>query len=144
MVVIDEMLARRAWPDGDAVGQSLTLLWTGDPAEVTVVGVLEHPRLYDLMSESREQMYLPQGQGGLGRLSYFAVRTAGDPIAMADAVRGAVWELDDNLPIDELRPMTAYVDDSMAAPQFALVIMTLFGGLALVLASAPMDSVSYL
>ncbi len=135
VVVVDEMLARRAWPDGNAVGQSLTLPGTGNATTVTVVGVLEHPRLYDLMSESREQLYLPREQRGGGRRSYFAVRTAGDPILMADAVRGAIWDLDDNLPIDELRPMTAYVDDSMAAPQFALVVMTLFGGLALVLAA---------
>ncbi len=135
VVIIDEMLARRAWPDGDAVGQSFTLTGPGNPVAVRVVGVLQHPRLYELTSESREQLYVPQGQRGGARNSFFTVRTAGDPIALADAVRNAVWEIDANLPVDNLRPMTAYVDDAMAAPQFALVVMTLFGGLALVLAA---------
>jgi ABC-type antimicrobial peptide transport system permease subunit len=99
------------------------------------VGVLQHPRLYDLTSESREQVYVPQGQRGGVRNTVFTVRTDGDPAALADAVRNAVWEVDANLPVDKLRPMTAYVDDAMAAPQFALVVMTLFGGLALVLAA---------
>jgi predicted permease len=135
VVIIDEMLARRAWPDGDAVGQSFTLTGPGNPVSVRVVGVLQHPRLYDLTSESREQVYVPQGQRGGVRNTVFTVRTDGDPAALADAVRNAVWEVDANLPVDNLRPMTAYVDDAMAAPQFALVVMTLFGGLALVLAA---------
>ena len=135
VVIIDQMLARRAWPDGDAVGEALTLLFASNPVSLSVVGVIEHPRLYDLMSESREQVYVPRGQRGGSRVSYYTVRTAGDPMAMADAVRNAVWELDGNLPVDDLRPMAAYRDDALAAPQFALAVMTLFGGLALLLAA---------
>jgi putative ABC transport system permease protein len=54
---------------------------------------------------------------------------------LAGAVRAEVWAIDENLPVDQLRPLQAYVSDNMADASFTLMLMSVFGALALLLAS---------
>lgn len=132
VIIVDELLAERAWPDGNPIGQQLM---TGPrQTPFTVVGVVEHMRVYDLKRDVREQLYLCFGQAGSRNLN-FVVRTAGDPTSLAATVRDEVWALDDNLPVNDLRPLSAYVTDDMAETRFTLMLMTAFGGLALLLAA---------
>lgn len=82
-------------------------------------------------------MYLPYGRfGGLIGLIGGVVHTVGDPATMTAAIHDAIWEIDPNLPIDRVVPMTARVSDSMAQERFLLTLLTTFSALALVLATA--------
>ena len=132
VVIVDEMLAARAWPDEDPIGQELLI----GPAQTafTVAGVTEHIRAYDLKQDVREQLYLCFSQAGARNLDLI-VRTAGDPMDLAALVRNEVWAIDSNLPVNDLRPLSAYVADDMAEARFTLMLMTAFGGLAMVLAA---------
>ncbi len=132
VLIVDELLAERAWPDQDPIGKQLMIGPQQTP--LTVAGVVEHMRVYDLKRDVREQLYLCSGQAGSRNLS-FVVRTSGDPASLAAAVRDEVWALDDNLPVNDLRPLSAYVADDMAETRFTLMLMTAFGGLALLLAA---------
>jgi predicted permease len=132
VVIVDEMLAERAWPNGDAIDKPFYLENNGSPPAV-VVGVVEHARSYDLTEDVREQIFVPYDQRPTTAMSW-AVRASLDPARLADAVRQEVWALDPDLPVDNVRPMTEYVSDAMAQTGFILLLMSAFGGLALVLA----------
>jgi putative ABC transport system permease protein len=134
VVIVDEMLARRAWPDENPVGRELKIGFGENITAFTVVGVVEHIRAYDLRQDTREQIYLAHNQAPTRNMS-LVVRTSGDPMMLAGAVRADVWAIDKNLPVDHLRPLQAYVSDNMADASFTLMLMSVFGALALLLAS---------
>jgi putative ABC transport system permease protein len=132
VVIIEEVLARRAWPNESPIGKQMQVFTAN--RFVTVVGVVEHMRNYDLREDLREQVYVPISQRSSRNMS-MVVRTGGDPMALASAVRNAVWAIDETLPVDNVRPLEAYTRDAMGQSQFTLMLMTVFGGLALVLAT---------
>ena len=134
VAIVEEMLARRAWPDEDPIGQQLQLGFGRNRFFATVIGVVEHTRVYDLTRDVREHVYLPHGQRS-GRTMSFAVRSSSDQLSLASGIRNEVWAIDADLPVNDLRPMQAYVKDAMAESRLTLVVMTGFGILALVLAS---------
>jgi putative ABC transport system permease protein len=69
------------------------------------------------------------------------VRTAGDPMAMANALRGVVRSIDANQPIVKMRTMDQNISDSIAQPRFRTVLLAIFAGLALSLAAVGIFSV---
>jgi putative ABC transport system permease protein len=71
----------------------------------------------------------------LGQEAALVVRTGTDPASLVNAVRGAIAEVNREAPITRIRPMTQAVDDSMASSRFNMILMTIFAGVALVMAS---------
>jgi putative ABC transport system permease protein len=135
IAIVDEMLARRAFPDGHAVGQRLQVQPNGSQNPyVEIVGVVEHIRMLDIARQVRGQIYRPLGQNNPPNVA-IVIRTASDPAVVASEVRAAVHALDPNLAIDALRPMGSYVGDALAQSRFSLMLMAAFGILALVLAT---------
>lgn len=134
VTIVEEMLAQRAWPDEDPIGQQLQLAFGNNRFSATVVGVVEHTRVYDLTRDVREHMYQPHGQRSTRNMS-FVVRSSVDPLSLASSIRQAIWAIDADLPVNDLRPMQAYVADAMAESRLTLLVMTGFGMLALLLAS---------
>jgi predicted permease len=135
VVIVDETLARLAWPGQSAVGKQLQVNPTGDPnMYVEVVGVVEHQRMHDLGRATLPQIFRPLGQGTPLTLA-FAVEAGVSPQALTGVVRQAVAALDKDLPVDRLMPMEAYVGEGMAQARFSLVLMAVLGGIALLLAA---------
>jgi putative ABC transport system permease protein len=135
IAIVDEMLARRAFPGGRAVGQRLQVQPAGAQNPfVEIVGVVEHIRILDIAREVRGQIYRPLGQNNPANVAV-AIRTAADPGALASEVRAVVHALDANLAIDALRPMGTYVGDALSQSRFSLMLMAAFGILALLLAT---------
>ncbi len=135
VIIIDETLARRAWPGRSAVGRQLQVNPTGSPdMYAEVVGVVGHQRLHDLARATLPQIYGPLGQGTPTTIA-FVVEASVPPASLAGGVRRAVASLDKDLPVDRLTPMESYVGDGMAQARFSLVLMGALGGMALVLAA---------
>jgi putative ABC transport system permease protein len=133
VIIVDETLAARAWRGSDPIGKRLQVQPTGNPnAFAEVVGVIEHMRAHDLSRAVRPQIYSPLGGGG--RVSV-VVRAAADPGTIVSAVRGTMHQVDPDLPLDRVRPMAAYVADALAESRLNLILMSLFGGAALLLSS---------
>jgi predicted lysophospholipase L1 biosynthesis ABC-type transport system permease subunit len=115
------------------VGKRLQVQPTGSPnAFAEVIGVVEHIRAHDLARAVRPQIYSPLGGGG--RL-HVVVRASGDPRLLVAEVRRTMQRLDPDLPLDRVRPMSAYVADALAESRLNLILMSLFGGAALLLSS---------
>jgi len=138
--VIDESLAKRAWPNQDPIGKRLQIMYfpqnTG--ANVNriwsqVIGVIKHPRIHDLTRDIREQIYVNQYQQPSGQLSLFLRTGPGDPGQVAKSVEAAVRGIDSGIPIHDVRVMDDLVADVLAPRRFSLILLLVFGGVALVL-----------
>ena len=135
VIMIDETLARLAWPGQSAVGKQLQIQPTGTPnAFAEVIGVVEHVRIHDLTRATLPQIYFATGQAGLNTIS-FAVESSVDPLGLAAQVRREIGEMDKDLAITRLTPLTNYLEEGRAQARFSLVLMGVLSALALLLAA---------
>jgi putative ABC transport system permease protein len=135
-VLIDDVLAKKAFPGESAVGKRLFVrARSNNPEWFVVVGVVAHERNAPLVADTREAMFFTDGQFGFGAATRWAVRTAGDPTRLSPSVRAAVTQIDPQLVIAEVQPAQALLDRSAAATRFALVLITIFAVIAAALAS---------
>jgi len=140
-VVVDELLASRAFPNVSAIGKTLlvrNLQQNGPNApqnlKVQIIGVVHHQRHESITAEGREAIFFPERYFGAGSANRWIVRTKGPPESIGTSVRAAIAELDPKLPLGEMQPMTALVDKSIAPTRFALVLIGIFAAVAVVLA----------
>jgi putative ABC transport system permease protein len=129
VAIIDEELARRFWPKGDALGSGIS--WSRDGPWATVVGIVATAQLKDLAEESKGTFYLP---------SYFSastlvVRTSADPSSLTQAIREQVLAVDKNQPVYDVKTMDKRVAVTLETRRFAVVLLGIFGALALLLAA---------
>lgn len=135
VVIIDQALAAKYWPNEDPLGKRMVFEGTRDnPNWREIVGIVGHVKHTDLEGESRAQYYIPHQQRAQPGMTV-VVRTAGDPNALASVARNAVRNLDRELPVFRVRTMDQFVADSMAQRRFALLLIGIFAGLALLLAA---------
>jgi predicted permease len=136
VVMVDEVLARKLWPDKSPVGERMLIrITTLDPQFVEVIGVVEHQRSQSLAVEGRETVYFTDRYaGGIGTQSY-VMRSSVNPTSLTAQVRSEIRAVDPLLPVDDVRTMDEYMADAMAGNRFALVLIGIFGVTALVLAS---------
>jgi predicted permease len=138
VVVVDESLARSAWPGESAVGKRIQAEHTGPAGFVQdwseVVGVVEHVRNHSLSKQVRPEIYVSFEQSPRSPLTY-AVRSSGDPLALAPVIRRELAGRNANLAISNVRTMTAYVESARAPANFTAVLAAIFAGLALLLAA---------
>ena len=133
VVVINRRLAERYWPNQDPIGRSLLFPDPKAPITATIVGVVGDVKHYGLGDADRMQAYASQAQQP-HIFNSLVVRTAGDPMAMANAVRGAVWSVDPEQPMWKIFTMDFMVDRSVGQPRFLMRLMTVYSALALLLA----------
>ncbi len=135
VVVIDEMLAKKAFPRESAVGKRLLIRSRTPEAEfVQVIGVVAHTRESSLAQEGREQYYLTDAFDGSGRANRWAIRTSGDPNHFVPAVRAELKKLDPRLGVFEVQPMDALVEKAGAGTRFSLLLIGVFAAIAVLLA----------
>src|SRR5499426_794359 len=110
VVIIDQFLAAKAFPNESAVGKRiLTRFLAPEPEWVEVIGVVEHQRNTSLAEPGREQVYFTNGFRGNGFATYWAVRAKGDPAQYASVIRAEVTKFRPDLLIAEMQPMEALV-----------------------------------
>ena len=129
VAIIDEELAKRFWPKGDALGGGIS--WGKDGPWATVVGICATAQLKDLAEESKGTFYLPS----YFQSSTLVVRTSGDPRLLTPAIRDQVLAVDPNQPVYDVKTMEDRVAVTLETRRFAVVLLGVFGALALLLAS---------
>jgi putative ABC transport system permease protein len=140
VIVITRALADRFWPHGDALGQQLMFPNASFSAEgsaatiaATVVGVVDDSKqrtLTDARAMPRAYFAYPQLGGIFGTL---VVRTAVEPMSLADAVRRAVWSVDADQPVWKVRTVELLIEQDSGPQRYVSSLMGGFGGLALFL-----------
>jgi putative ABC transport system permease protein len=134
-VIIDDLLARKAFGAQSAVGQRILIRARApQPEWVEVIGVIAHQRETSLTEAGREQVYLTDAYLGGGQVNRWAIRTGNDPLNYGSAVRGAITETNPNLLVTEMQPATALIDKAQAGTRFSLLLIGVFAVIAGVLA----------
>jgi predicted permease len=142
VVIIDRLLAARTFPGQSAVGQTLlTRLRTNEPERFKVIGVVEHQRHGSLAKDGREALFIAEGFLNHGAANRWVVRTTDDPLSVAASVRAAVAATNPRVGVIDVQPMLAFVERAQAQTKFALVLIAVFAGIALVLAAVGLYSV---
>ena len=138
VVIVDNLLARRAWPGESAIGKKLEIesLSRKDNPRLfaIVVGVVSHLRVHDLTRDVREQIFIPHVQepfNGVG----VVLKVTGDPNGVTKQIAQQVRTLDPGIAIRNLQPLESYVDDARAPMRFKLILIGIFGAIALTLAA---------
>jgi putative ABC transport system permease protein len=137
VAIVNETLARVHWPGADPLGKRVRF---GDPDPkkkpewLSVVGVVEDVRSSSLEGTPRPQVYLATAQDAFSD-QYVVLHTNGDPKGLIAAARSAIWSVDRDQPVAEVRTMTKVVSQAVAGRRFNMVLLGLFAGLALVLAA---------
>jgi putative ABC transport system permease protein len=142
--VVSESFASRYWPGQRAVGQRVRrVLSAGTGPWMTVVGVVGDVMDGGLGADLGPTLYVPyfQQNTATARIS-LTIRAKSDPLAMATAVRQAVWSVDPTQPIDGVRSLDSALGDSVAQPRFRTLLMGVFGVFGLVLACLGVYSVA--
>ena len=129
VVVINEAAARKWFPNEDPIGRGVL---SGGPRQV--VGIVGDVLQRTPGEPAVAQMFIPYSQR-TGRTIRMIVRTNGDPMAMASAVREQVRGVDPNLPLAEATPLADVVSRSVARPRFYTSLLTLFAAVALILSA---------
>jgi ABC-type antimicrobial peptide transport system permease subunit len=129
---VNETMARRTWPDQDAVGKRFRCF--GEDWIIEVVGVARDAKYFTIGEDPQPYFYLPLAQHPSAAVTLH-VRTAGDPAAAVEAVRGQVQSLDARMPITNVQTVRQALDQALWAPRMAASLLGAFGALALVLAA---------
>jgi putative ABC transport system permease protein len=135
VAIIDESMQRKYWPNEDPVGKRITFQGgQNNPIWREIVGIVGHVKHKGLEGESRVQYYIPHSQVQNSSMN-LVVRASVEPSSLTGAVRGAIREMDKDLPVFRVRTMEQYVSDSTAQRRFALTLVAIFAAVALALAA---------
>jgi putative ABC transport system permease protein len=138
VAVVNEAAERTIWRGSNPVGQQVRFAPTAP--WISIIGVARDVRSMGLDEDVPPEIYvlheqLPAIAESAERTMYVVLRTAGDPSALASAARRAVRDLDPLLAITGIRTMTDMIDLSVARPRFTMLLLGVFGAVALVLAA---------
>jgi putative ABC transport system permease protein len=141
VVVVNEAFVRRYLPGEDPIGRRISL---NGEEWIEIVGVVGDAPQYGLDQDVRPAMFATLSQFTTRTLTVVA-RTAGDPLALAGAIRREVAALDPNLPVQRFTTGEQLVSASVAQPRFYMALLAIFAGVALLLAAVGIFGVmSYL
>ena len=146
VAIINETMARRFWPNGEAIGQRLQFYYDTDRTRWwSIVGIIRDVRYRGRLIDPVPQVFVPSAQPFYKPEDPYisiVVRTAGDPAAMLDSVRARIWVVDPNQPIANLQPANQVLWESAAAPRVYVLLLGTFATIALVIACAGIYGVS--
>jgi len=135
-VLIDAVLAAKMFPGQRAVGQRLFIRTTrNEPDPFEIIGVVGHQRTQSPAFDSRETIYFPDATGGGAATARWVVRTAGNPADLEAGVRREVAAISPRLGVFEVRTMETLFDRAAAGTRFVLWLLSLFAGVAMVMAA---------
>jgi predicted permease len=145
VTIINSAMAKKYWPGEDAMGKQVGVGMTRIPAR-TIVGVVANIKQVSLREIPDPTMYVPYTQNEIKtwpnmQAMQYAVRTRADPDSIAGSVQEAVHSVDPDLPVANFATLTTLVDTSLTEERFAMLLLSAFGMLALILSAIGMYGV---
>jgi predicted permease len=133
VIIINEALAQRLFPGENALGRKLTLKTNGPPIEI--VGITRDIKHHELTETPVPHFDLPTLQRGYDSYITVVIRTRGPAEDLIPAVRSELLAMDPALPVKDIETVSAQIDDTLAATRLASTLISIFGLVALLLAS---------
>ncbi|HET6974958.1 MAG TPA: ABC transporter permease [Pyrinomonadaceae bacterium] len=135
LLIVDQALAAKAFPNESAVGKKILFRARTPEAQWgEIIGVVAHQRNSSLIEPGREQLYVTDGYFNHQAASWWALRTDGDPAALAGQVREVVQRQGKETFINQLQPMDSLVTAAQAQTRFSLLLIGVFSTIAALLA----------
>ncbi|MGA9771464.1 MAG: ABC transporter permease [Blastocatellia bacterium] len=143
VIVINQALANRYWPDEDPIGKrvgsttrSIGPLGRNMPRvlEFEVVGVVGNEKNNGLNAAAEPAIYFSHDQFAYRSMSVM-VRSTQNPMSLLGAIQNEVWAMDNSLPVSEVKTANQILANSVAQPRFSVLLLGIFAALALVLAA---------
>ena len=137
VAIINETMARKFWPNQNPIGKRFQPSFGKDTPYFTVVGVIGDVRQMRLSMLPREEMYFPywQAKNNWMKPRDLVIRTSGDPLSLARAVRRAVWSIDPQQPLSDIATLDNVLDREVAEKRVQGMLLGSLAALALVLAT---------
>jgi len=130
-IVVNEAIAQRFWPNGDPIGKRINMCSLDPkPCWLTIVGVVGSVHQYGLEGAPTLDVYYTGGW-----TQYALIRTAADPVAIAQAAIAEVHKFDPTLPVTHVMTLDNLLSDSVSPRRFSTFLLGIFAGLALLLAA---------
>ncbi|HWN11667.1 MAG TPA: ABC transporter permease [Pyrinomonadaceae bacterium] len=140
VVIVNEAFVRHYFPNEQALGQRLRLsaparIWDNQRLiSFEIVGIARDVKSAGLQAAADPAYYVPSTQAPLQDMTVL-VRTKNDPTSLVPSLRSSVWAIDPKQPVSNITTMEKLVDESIAQPRLNMMLMGLFGILALLLAA---------
>ena len=133
--LINQTMAKNYWPGENPIDRHFKIgRYREESPWITVIGIVGDVHQAGLDVPARAEMYLPYQQQDFGyEPEYLAVRTAGDPMALAETVRQQIWSVDKEQPVAGVMPLEDLVDENLASRRMQATLLSGFAGLALLL-----------
>ena len=138
VAIVSEGFVKQFFPGEDPIGKRITPNGSaepGDPPVREIVGVVNDIHLISLRDAPKPQIYVPHEQFAIQSVMIL-VRSHDDPRFVGAALRDAVNEIDKDVPVYRVRPLSDYVSQSVAQPRLNALLVGLFALIALLLAAA--------
>jgi putative ABC transport system permease protein len=134
VVVVNEALVRRYFPNEEPIGKRLVINMTDADVPTEIVGVVGDLKYTDFATDARAMTYWPHPQLAYNAMT-LTLRTTADPASFAPIVEREVRAIDKDQPVSDLRTMDQWVSRSLSQARFSSMLLTIFAGLALMLAA---------
>src|SRR6201987_3294838 len=130
-MIINENMARRYWPQGDALGKRVNFCALDPkPCWFSIIGIVGNVHQFGLDGGPTYDAYFAGGW-----TPYLVVHTTSDPVRLAAGITDVVHKMDPNLPIAHITTMDGLISDSVSPRRFSAVLVGIFAALALLLAA---------
>jgi putative ABC transport system permease protein len=145
VIIVNQAFAKKFWPNQGALGKRVVMGGMSDnPKWITVVGVVGDMHHFGLDVDPKPEMYVPFGQDPYFTTIY-VVRSSQDPRSLLPAIRREIQAIDPAVPLANVRTFANVIADSVAPRRLSVVLLGVFAGVAVLLASVGIYGViSYL
>ena len=134
VLIVNEHLARNLWPGESAVGRLLNLGDTNQPEWWEVVGVINDIKSFGLEKETHSEIFRPFAQVTFPLMA-FTIRTSGDPLSLAGAVREQIWSVDRDQPLFKVLSLEQLAAESVSLRKVSMTLLGTLATLALIIAA---------
>ncbi|MFZ0918160.1 MAG: FtsX-like permease family protein, partial [Candidatus Udaeobacter sp.] len=135
VIIVNQAFAKRFWPNQDALGKRIVMGGMSEhPNWITIVGVVGDVRHFGLDVDPKPEMYAPFAQAAYFTTIY-VVRSNQDPRGLLPAIRREIQAIDSAVPIANIRTFEDVIADSVAPRRLSVVLLGVFAGVAVFLAS---------
>jgi putative ABC transport system permease protein len=134
VIVINEAMARQHFPGENPIGRHLRVQMMPDPQPTEIIGVVADAKYKTLEGPAFPMVYWAHPQLVYSEMTMI-MRTNGEPLNLAAAARREIQTIDKDQPVAEVRTMQSWIDQLTARSRFGMLLLSIFAGLALVLAA---------
>ena len=136
VAVINSAMARKLWPGVDPIGKQVAPASKSYPL-MTIVGIVADVKRVSFREEPGREVYVPYSQKVYPSMLIMqaVLRTKADPASATGSARQAIHSVDPDIPVANVMSLETVLDNALAQPRFSMLLLGLFGAVALLLAA---------